>query len=321
MFIRSPEQFFEAVFSKKGPLQNLPRFEVRAGQKEMALLIHHAYQDQEIACIEAGTGTGKSLAYLLPAIYWAVQYKERIVISTHTIALQEQLIDKDIPFLLKALQIDLKVSLAKGMNNYICLKKFKALEEQILFFPEQEIRQLQVSFCQAKEGTRSEMPFKISQPTWDKISVERDSCDHVRCAYYKQCYFFKARKEALESQLIVVNHHLLLADYRARLQLVKESPLPSYEYLIIDEAHHLELVALQSSAQRIDKLYLLYLLSKLFSETQKEGSLCMLIKKDLLSSNRYSLQIQQKIELDMLARKKLAVCKWNAFLHIVTLLK
>ena len=304
MLTRSPEQFFEAVFSKKGPLQKLPRFEIRAGQKEMALLIHNAYQSQEIACIEAGTGTGKSLAYLLPAIYWAIQYKKRTVISTHTIALQEQLIGKDIPFLLKALQVDLKVSLAKGMNNYLCLNKLKALEEQILFFPEQEIRQLQVGLKKAKEGTRSEIPFKISQPIWDKVSAERDSCDHVRCPFYKECYFFKARKEALESQLVIVNHHLLLADYKARLQLVKETPLPFYEHLIIDEAHHLELIALQSSAQRIDKVYLLYLLSKVFSEVQKERSLCMLIKKDLLQSNRYSLKLQQKIELDLLNQKK-----------------
>lgn len=304
MFIRSPEQFFEAVFSKKGPLQKLSRFEIRAGQKEMALLIHNVYQAKEIACIEAGTGTGKSLAYLLPAIYWAIQHKKRTIISTHTIALQEQLMNKDIPFLLKALQVDLKVSLAKGMNNYLCLNKFKALEEQILFFPEQEIRQLQASLKIAKEGTRSEMPFKISETIWNKVSAERDSCDHVRCPYYKECYFFKARKEASESQLIIVNHHLLLADYKSKLQQVKESPLPLYEHLIIDEAHHLELIALQSSAQRFDKLYLLYLLSRLFSETQPEISLCMLIKKDLLAFNRYSLELQQKIEIDLLGQKK-----------------
>lgn len=316
MFNSSPEQFFEAVFSKKGPLQKLPRFEMRAGQKEMALLIHNAYQSQEIACIEAGTGTGKSLAYLLPAIYWAVQHKKRTVISTHTIALQEQLIGKDIPFLLKALQIDLKVSLAQGMNNYLCLNKLKALEEQILFFPEQELRQLQVGLKKAKEGTRSEIPFKISQPIWDKVSAERDSCDHVRCPFYKECYFFKARKEALESQLVVVNHHLLLADYKSRLQLAKDSPLPFYEHLIIDEAHHLELIALQSSALRIDKIYLLYLLSKVFSEMQKESSLCMLIKKDLLSINRYSLQLQQKIELDLLGQKKTCSLQIeNVFAH------
>lgn len=302
MLISSPEQFFEAVFSKKGPLQKLPRFEIRAGQKEMALLIHNAYQSQEIACIEAGTGTGKSLAYLLPAIYWAIKHKKRTVISTHTIALQEQLISKDIPFLLKVLQIDLKVSLAKGMNNYLCLKKLKILEEQILFFPEPEIRQLQASLKTAKEGTRSEMPFKISQPIWDKVAAERDSCDHIRCPHYKECYFYQARKEALESQIIVVNHHLLLADYKARLQQVKESPLPPYEHLIIDEAHHLELIALQSSAQRLDKLYLLYLLSRVLSDT--ESSSCMLIKRDLVGLNRYSLELQKKIEIDILGQKK-----------------
>ena len=304
LFIRSAEQFFESIFSKEGPLQKLPRFEIRSGQKEMALLIHNAYQDQEIACIEAGTGTGKSLAYLLPAIYWAIQHKKRTVISTHTIALQEQLMNKDIPFLLKALQIDLKVSLAKGMNNYLCLKKLRIVEEQILFFPEQEIRLLQASLKTAEEGTRSEMPFKVSQPIWDRVSAERDSCDHIRCPHYKECYFFKARRQALESQLIIVNHHLLLADYKSRLQQVKDSPLPSYEYLIIDEAHHLELIALQSSAQRLDKRYLLYLLSRLFSETQPEGSLCRMIRKDLLGFNRYSLELQQKIEVDLLGQKK-----------------
>lgn len=304
LFIRSAEQFFEAIFSREGPLQNLPRFEIRPGQKEMALLIHDAYQAQEIVCIEAGTGTGKSLAYLLPAIYWAIQHKKRTVISTHTIALQEQLMNKDIPFLLKALQIDLKVSLAKGMNNYLCLKKLRTVEEQILFFPEQEIRLLQASLKIAEEGTRSEMPFKVPQPIWDKVSAERNSCDHTRCPHYKECYFFKARRQALESQLIIVNHHLLLADYKSRLQQVKDPPLPSYEYLIIDEAHHLELIALHSSAQRLDKRYLLYLLSRLFSETQPESSLCRLIRKDLLGLNLYSLELQQKIEVDILGQKK-----------------
>lgn len=304
MFIRSAEQFFEAIFSREGPLQKLPRFEIRSGQKEMALLIHNAYRAQEIACIEAGTGTGKSLAYLLPAIYWAIQHKKRTVISTHTIALQEQLMNKDIPFLLKALQIDLKVSLAKGMNNYLCLKKLRIIEEQILFFPEQEIRLLQASLKTAEEGTRSAMPFKVSQHIWDRVSAERDSCDHIRCPHYKECYFFKARKQALESQLLVVNHHLLLADYKSRLQQVKDSPLPPYEYLIVDEAHHLELIALQSSAQRLDKRYLLYLLSRLFSETQPENSLCGLIREELLRLNRYSLELQQKIEVDILGQKK-----------------
>ena len=304
MFIRSAEQFFEAVFSREGPLQKLPRFEIRTGQKEMALLIYNAYKSQEIVCVEAGTGTGKSLAYLLSAIYWAIQHKKRTVISTHTIALQEQLIGKDIPFLLKALQVDLKVSLAKGMNNYLCLKKLKILEDQILFFPEQEIRLLQASLKTTEEGTCSEMPFKISQSVWDKVSAERDSCDHIRCPHYKECYFFKARRRVLDSQLIIVNHHLLLADYKSRLQQVKDSPLPPYEYLIIDEAHHLEPIALQSSAQRLEKRYLLYLLSRLFSETQPENALCRLIGKDLLGLNRYSLELQKKIEVDILGQKK-----------------
>jgi ATP-dependent DNA helicase DinG len=166
------------VFSEK-----LPGFEVREGQLAMLEDILSAYEKGETALIEAGTGTGKSLAYLIPALYWALEEGEPTVVATHTIALQEQLLQKDIPFLLDTLDLNLKAVLVKGMQNYVCLRKLQDAAHEI---PESLLGWSK----SAKEGSRSELPVIPSHDLWEQIGAEAEGCTHVKCPI-KSAFFSK----------------------------------------------------------------------------------------------------------------------------------
>lgn len=280
-------KLLDIIFSQDGLLGRfLDAFESRPGQKEMAEGILSAYEKDKIALIEAGTGIGKSLAYLVPAVYWALKHQEKSVISTHTIALQEQLIHKDIPFLLKTMDVDLKAVLVKGMGNYLCLRKLGELRQQPLLFSLDESQQVQNIEKWAERtngGTRSEIQFPIASGTWEKVACEADNCSHVQCPFYKSCFFFKARKEAEDAQILVVNHHLLMADINAKIRqdgAQEKSVIPRFERAIIDEAHHLEQVALDSFAQGSDRIGLQRLLARIFSESHPERSRLNLIRAD-----------------------------------------
>lgn len=269
----------DTLFAEGGLLsQNVKSFEARQGQQEMARDIVVAFEEEGIALIEAGTGIGKSLAYLGPAIYWALKAKEKVVISTHTIALQEQLLYKDIPLLIKMLKCDIQAALVKGMGNYVCLRKLQ--EEPFVPAEKEQLVQIQSHLKKAKEGTRSEIPLPIAQETWEKMAADKDHCPRMKCPHFKECYFFKAREKAQEAQILVVNHHLLLADLKQKMQGDKETtPLPKYTRLIVDEAHHLEKIALESFASVLDEVELIKLLHRLFSESHPEKSKLVLIQK------------------------------------------
>ncbi len=231
---------------------SLLSLEERTEQKQMAQRIYEAYENNEIALIEAGTGIGKSLAYLVPAVLWALKHQEKTIISTHTISLQEQLIHKDLPFLIKALGLDIQVMLVKGMNNYLCLRRLDDVEDS------KEIDKLKIWGEKTKDGSRSSVPFPITSSTWDQVKAESDFCTHVHCPHYKQCFFFKARRKVEEAQILIVNHSLLLT------QMVKgkEGVLPEVQRIIIDEAHHLEEITLEKLSKRYSRRGLLRLLGK-----------------------------------------------------------
>lgn len=229
--------------------QLFPRYEERPGQIGMAHLIGKAYQENSVALIEAGTGIGKSLAYLAPAIFWALEHKERTVISTHTIALQEQLLEKEIPLILNLLQVDLKAVIVKGMGNYACLKKFDEWEEKDAKW--------RAWIESTTEGSRSTIPFPHPTATWEKIGADKARCTGAKCSFYRSCFFFKARRRLEEAKLLIVNHHLLMADLKGGEE---SETLPDYDRLIIDEAHNFEDVALDALSHRFDRISLLRLL-------------------------------------------------------------
>lgn len=276
-----------ALFEEGGHLsRTIKGFEPRLQQRQMAENVLEAYQYHRISLIEAGTGTGKSMAYLVPALLFAAKYQEKTVISTHTITLQEQLIQKDIPHLLKALNLQLKAVLVKGMNNYICLRKLEDAKTEANLFPSEETEEIKfiANIKNLREGSRSELSFVPSPKTWEKISAESDACSRNQCPYFQDCYFFKARRQVNDAQILIVNHHLLFTDLFQAAQEEKpnvQTLLPSYKRLIIDEAHHIEDVATELFADRISRFELLAILNRLTSEKnqKQEGKLVSLREK------------------------------------------
>ncbi|MCH9610993.1 MAG: putative ATP-dependent DNA helicase YoaA [Chlamydiales bacterium] len=226
--------------------EHLPNFEVREGQEAMLNSCKEAYETDTTLLVEAGTGIGKSLAYLIAALTWD---GEPTVIATHTIALQEQLLNKDIPLLLKALDIKVDVALLKGMSNYLCLRKLHDLEERP--------NALMAWANKTKEGSRSEYRFNLD------VAADSESCTNQRCPHFKECFFFKARKRAQDAKIVIANHHLLFADLNIRQQTDNyDQPciLPPFNRLIIDEAHHTEEVATEYFAKKSNSAAILRLL-------------------------------------------------------------
>lgn len=291
--------------------RNLKGFESRPQQQSMMTNIIDAYNQDSIALIEAGTGTGKSLAYLIPALIWAARFNERTVISTNTITLQEQLVNKDIPNLLNALNLNLKAVLIKGMNNYLCLRKLEDAQTEMRLFPSEEsaeIDKIDEWRHQTTEGSRSSLAFVPSPATWDRVGAESEACSHHECPYYQQCFFFKARKQAQDAHILIVNHHLLFADLVRRADTnnySEASILPAYKRIILDEAHHIEDIATEYFAARLHRIELMRTLGRLASErhSQQPGKLPIL--KEKLQSlyhkapPREMLQLINRLTIDL----------------------
>ncbi len=265
----------QEIFSPERLTKILPYYEDRPEQRALANVVFDSFQKNAACLIEAGTGTGKSLGYLLPAILWALETGERVIISTHTIPLQEQLIKKEIPLALKILDAEIGVALAKGMTNYLCeMKLFHSTQETSFLQDSQEKtfqRVLDWSKTQKEPVTKSDLPVYMNNETWHKLQADIETCTGARCPYFSSCHFFRSRKALQEVKLIVVNHHLLLNDLSQRVEKNNwegTCVLPSYSRIIIDEAHHLEEVALnlfQIKVQRFDHLHLI-------RQFAKEGS-------------------------------------------------
>lgn len=299
------------ILSPTGPLaDSLKGFESRYEQSSMMRNVLDAYNHNQIALIEAGTGTGKSIAYLIPALLWAVQTKERTVISTNTITLQEQLLHKDIPLLTKALHLDVQTVLVKGMQNYLCLRKFDEVQQEVLLLAPQEARELDAVEAwkeNTQDGSRSDLPFTPSYTLWEKLSAENDTCGRTSCPYYQKCYFFKARREAQDAQILIVNHNLLFSDlvYRAENDVGKEGGiLPNYTRVILDEAHNIENIATDYFASMTSQLDILKVMARLTAEKggKSQGKL-HLLKAKLAQVNRKDhtpamVSIQNRLTID-----------------------
>lgn len=266
----------------------LPNYEQRVEQREMMRKVIDAFNNKHIALVEAGTGTGKSMAYLIPAMISANLFKEKVVISTNTISLQEQLLNKDIPLIANALGIKLKAALVKGMNNYVCLRKLEDSAFDKPFLPkkeQEELEQIELHLMSQKtDGSRSKLPFAPSPATWELVGAEHDTCNHNECPHYQNCTFFQARRQAQDASLLIVNHHLLFADLAMRGETQNytlQAILPAYDRLILDEAHNIEDIATDYFAERLSRLELLRTLGKLNSEksTGRLGKLAQLRDK------------------------------------------
>jgi ATP-dependent DNA helicase DinG len=249
------------------------QYEERLEQIEMLEAVASAFNEGLISLIEAGTGTGKTLAYLIPAVYWSLINGERIVISTNTINLQEQLTEKDIPLVHRGLGEKFKYSLVKGMGNYLCLLRAETVFDGLFDLAEEDeidtLRSIIEWSKVTQDGSLSDLNFSPPDEVWDKVSAESESCLRVRCPHYSKCFFYKARRELASSQILVVNHHLLFSDLSIK-RASEESEvgiLPSYRRVIFDEAHHIVDAATSHFGMRVTKYGIIRILRRLKRKT------------------------------------------------------
>ena len=259
----------EGLFAPKGVIAGkLPQYEFREEQVRMCFAVAEAFNNGRIAVIEAGTGTGKSLAYLLPAIFWALRNKERVVVSTNTINLQEQLIRKDLPFLASVIPDKFRAVLVKGRSNYLCLRKLEGIKIEPALFPDEHATEMRAIIdwsARSNEGCRSDLSIPPRDEVWEEIACEADQCGRVKCLWYTRCFFYAARREAAGADLLVVNHSLLMADVAVRSETGYESSavLPPFTRLIFDEGHHLEDIATSFLSSQVSRYGLLKYLAGL----------------------------------------------------------
>ncbi|MEO7368218.1 MAG: helicase C-terminal domain-containing protein [Gemmatimonadaceae bacterium] len=263
-----------------GPIDAaMSQYEDRPAQRQMAMAIAALYNDGGVGLIEAGTGVGKSLGYLLPALRWAHLTGERTVVSTNTINLQEQLVRKDLPFLQKALEKEqpVRFALLKGWRNYLCLLRLEQakLMGVSLFGEEAGGIDFIASWAKTtKEGSMSDLDYPPAPEVWDEVAAEPDLCTRQKCPHFEKCFFFKARREAANAQIVVANHHLLMSDIAVRrLQQNWEDTavIPAYSRLIIDEGHHLEDAAASHLGATASRRGMLRLLSRLARNASRRG--------------------------------------------------
>ena len=228
-----------ALLETDGAFDNVfPQFEHRAPQVQMLRAVTDAFNESTHLLVEAGTGTGKSLAYLLPALHWAVQNGRRVVVSTNTINLQEQLAAKDVPDLQKVLPFELRAAVLKGRSHYLCPSRLQQMRRQGPTTID-ELRVLVKVLLWLPstvngDGDELFIPNPAERAVWGRLNAESEACTSERCAA-TGCFFQRARQAAESAHVLIVNHALLLADVA-----VANRALPEYDYLIIDEAHHLE---------------------------------------------------------------------------------
>jgi ATP-dependent DNA helicase DinG len=222
----------EELFAPGGPLARaLPGFEARPGQVQMAQSIERGILEGMHTIVEAGTGVGKSLAYLVPA----VRSGKKIVLSTGTIALQEQLVRKDLPLVERALGIPLRVTLLKGRGHYLCKQKYERMRAERLIASSRTMEETWAWAARTQTGDRAELPFLPPSDEWESLDADADDCTGEFCEHFRDCWFFKKRDEAKYADIVVVNHALFFLDLA-----VGGGLLPPYDVAILDEAHQCE---------------------------------------------------------------------------------
>ena len=266
------------IFSPGGLIsQQLEGYEFRQEQLQMAHEVARAFTASEHLIVEAGTGVGKSFAYLIPAVSLALKAEQKVVISTNTISLQEQLVTKDIPFLQRVLPRDFNVVLAKGRRNYLSRRRLKNLMnyERGLFDTREEVEEvaeIEEWMNLTVDGSRADLPWYPQSSVWNKVASDRDDCLGRNCETYDTCFYFNARREMHNADLLIVNHHLLFSDLAIRKDSeASMSVLPDYDYLIIDEAHHLEATATNHASIDFSNTRVKWLLDSLYNERNEEG--------------------------------------------------
>ena len=279
----------EQVFSPKGLLSRSPNFEFRPQQQQMAVAVARALEKGEHLAVEAGTGVGKSLAYLVPAILYAVPNKKKAVVSTHTINLQEQLTQKDLPMLEQILPVKFQFTMLKGRANYLCTRRLqKAMQQSGNLFTSSEAEELQRIYEWSKtteDGSLSDFELEPEPKVWAQVCSERGLCSPKLCGHQSEfakqsgpCFFQRARNRILSSDVLVINHTLFFTLLGGLEEEMEGGILFRNDFLVFDEAHQMEKVASKHIGLSISSGQLRFALHRLWNPRTEKGLLATLRK-------------------------------------------
>jgi ATP-dependent DNA helicase DinG len=284
----------EEIFSPTGLLSRAKNFEYRPQQQEMAVAVARALQNREHLAVEAGTGVGKSLAYLIPAILFAVAQRKKAIISTHTINLQEQLTEKDLPMLTDVLgavtpPVKFSFSMLKGRANYLCTRRLhKALQQSGNLFTSSEAEELKRIAEWAKktgEGSLSDFDIEPDPKVWGQVCSERGLCSPKICGYQSDfgkdhdiCFFQRARNKFLSSDVLVLNHTLFFTLLGGIEEEIAGGILFKNDFVIFDEAHQMEHVASKHIGLSVSSGQMRYSLNRLWNPRTQKGLLATLVR-------------------------------------------
>jgi ATP-dependent DNA helicase DinG len=278
-----------SMFSPQGLLAGARNFEYRPQQQQMAVAVARALAEREHLAVEAGTGVGKSLAYLIPSILYAVGERKKAVISTHTINLQEQLIEKDLPMLAAILPVRFSYTMLKGRQNYLCTRRLhKAMEQADHLFTSPETQELQRIYEWSRtthDGSLSDLDPEPDPKVWQLVCSERGLCSPKACGTGSEfgqehgpCFFQRARNRILSADVLVVNHTLFFTLLGGIEEENAEGILFKNDFVIFDEAHHVEPVASRHIGVSVSSAQIRYTLQRLWNPRTEKGLLATLLR-------------------------------------------
>lgn len=273
---RDLSERMHAAFAEDGMLSVSPQFEYRPQQQRMAAMVGHALDHQRPLVVEAATGVGKSLAYLLPAVTHALEQERKAIICTHTINLQEQLISKDVP-IVKKLVGDFKAEILKGRANYLCPNRLaRAYKETPDLFTSSEQADLKLIAdwsTRTKDGTLSDMDFTPSQRVWSLVCSEAHACTPRKCGPASGCFYQAARRRMAEADLVILNHTLFFTLLGTAEELLPADAnfLFPRDFVILDEAHTIENIAARALGIHVSESNIRFELGRLFNPRTKKG--------------------------------------------------
>ncbi len=305
----------EHLFSPSGILSRSKNFEFRPQQQEMAVAVVRALQDRAHLAVEAGTGVGKSLAYLVPAILFAVARKKKAVVSTHTINLQEQLIEKDLPMLRQILPVDFTFTMLKGRANYLCTRRLqRAMQQAGNLFTSSEAQELQRIYEWSKttaDGSLSDFEIEPDAKVWSQVCSERGLCSPKTCGLqsefskqHEPCFFQRARNRILSSDVLVLNHTLFFTLLGSLDEEVEGGILFRNDFVVFDEAHQMENVASKHIGLSISSGQMRYALQRLWNPrtekgllaTMRQGARVKLVAELLKEAEDFFLKVEDACE-------------------------
>ncbi|WP_281887010.1 ATP-dependent DNA helicase DinG [Paenibacillus sp. YYML68] len=300
--VQSLPDTFESFYTqlRESLKQRFASYEDREAQVIMINEVENAFQDSRHLLVEAGTGTGKSLGYLIPSLYYGLKHEKKVVVSTHTINLQEQLRERDLPLLHDLFTVPFQASVLKGRSHYLCMRKFEHKLNTLDFENGKDDRitagQMLVWLGETKRGDEEELYFaNKGKQFWHTVESDADSCLNRACPWFKKCFYHRARHEANSADVIITNHSLLFTDMKAENRL-----LPAYKHLVVDEAHHFEEVASKHLGMELHYHRLMNTLHALYKDSRSGQLTSLRIKLQQTSEDHraaaWSAELDRAVE-------------------------